>query len=110
LIGCRWIAIKEVLFGPPYPFWPHENVKEVGEMPYWKTITFPAKVESKESLKSLKREDTATDNKLLKQLGVELVKDMEILWALEHGVLAPDLKCIGFGSFEHLELVKEYLE
>ena len=92
LIGCRWIAIKEVLFGPPYPFWPHKNVKEVGEMPYWKTMTLPAKVELK---KSLKREDTATDNKLPKQLGIELVKDMEILWALEHGVLAPDLKCIG---------------
>ncbi|MCD6593641.1 hypothetical protein J7L00_06130, partial [Candidatus Bathyarchaeota archaeon] len=56
LIGCRWIAIKEVLFGPPYPFWPHEDVKEVDEMPYWETITFPAKVELR---RSLEREDTA---------------------------------------------------
>ena len=92
LIGCRWIAIKEVLFGPPYPFWPHEDVRDVGEIPYWKSITFPAKVELKTGFK---REDTAADDETLKQLGVEIVKDREILWRLEHGVLAPDLKCIG---------------
>ena len=61
-------------------------------MSYWETITFPAKVELR---RSLEREDTATDDELPKQSGIEIVKDMEILWRLAHGALAPDLKCIG---------------